>query len=82
MKKIFSKNKKLKIINIGRFVDQKDQITFLKALNLIKDKIKYEAILVGKGNDEKILKNFINKNKLNNKIKLVNFVENPYPILR
>ena len=81
-KKYFNKKSKLRIINIGRFVDQKDQITFLKALNLIKHKIDFEAILIGKGNDEVRLKNFINKNKLKNKIKLVNFVENPYPILR
>ena len=81
-KKYFNKKSTLRIINIGRFVDQKDQITFLKALNLIKHKIDFEAILIGKGNDEVMLKNFINKNKLKNKIKLVNFVENPYPILR
>ena len=80
-KKFFDKNSKLKIINIGRFVDQKDQITFLKALNLIKDKIEYEAILIGKGKDENLLRNFITKNNLNNKIKIVNFVKNPYPIL-
>tara|TARA_X000000950_G_scaffold163847_1_gene200289 strand:- start:539 stop:1612 length:1074 start_codon:yes stop_codon:yes gene_type:complete len=81
-KKYFNKKSTLRIINIGRFVDQKDQITFLKALNLIKHKIDFEAILIGKGNDEVMLKNFVNKNKLKNKIKLVNFVENPYPILR
>ena len=81
-KKYFNKKSTLRIINIGRFVDQKDQITFLKALNLIKHKINFEAILIGKGNDEVMLKNFVNKNKLKNKIKLVNFVENPYPILR
>jgi glycosyltransferase involved in cell wall biosynthesis len=81
-KKIFKESNKLKILNIGRFVDQKDQITFLKALNLIKDKIEYEAILVGKGKDKAMLKNYINKNKLDKKIKLVNFVENPYPFIR
>ncbi len=80
-KKYFSKESKLKIINIGRFVDQKDQITLLRALNLIKDKLNYEAILIGKGEDKKKLKNFINKNKLKNKIRIFNFIENPYPIL-
>ena len=33
--KIFNQSK-LKLINIGRLVDQKNQITILKALNLIK----------------------------------------------
>ena len=81
-KKYFNKKSTLKIINIGRFVDQKDQITFLKALNLIKHKIDFEAILIGKGIDKTKFKNFINENKLNNNIKLINFVKNPYPILR
>ena len=80
--KKFLKNQTLKILNIGRFVEQKDQITFLKALNLIKDKINYEAILVGRGDDKIILKKFINKEKLNDKIKLIDFAENPYPIIK
>ena len=39
-KKIFN-NAKLKIINIGRLTEQKDQITILKALNIIKKKNKF-----------------------------------------
>ena len=54
----------------------------MRALNLIKDKIEYEAILVGRGKDKALLKSYINKNKLNKKIKLVDFVENPYPFIR
>ena len=46
---IFNSNKKIKILNIGRFVDQKDQITLLKSLNYIKNDINYEAVIVGKG---------------------------------
>ena len=79
---IYTTKNKLKILNIGRFVDQKDQITFLKALNLIKNKIDFEAILVGSGAYKTKLSNFISKNKLNGKIKLVNFAENPYPVIR
>ena len=81
-KKYFKNNKALKILNIGRFVDQKDQMTFLKALNLIRNKIDYQAILVGRGNNKLILKEFINKKKLNDKIKLFDFTENPYPIIK
>lgn len=81
-KKVFKSKGKLKILNIGRFVDQKDQITFLKALNLIKNKIDYEAILLGKGIDKTKLENFINKHKLKKRVKLINFTENPYPIIR
>lgn len=80
-KKFFKTKNKLKILNIGRFVDQKDQITFLKALNLIKNKIDFEALLVGSGTYKKKLSNFISKNKLNSKIKLIKFAENPYPVI-
>ena len=35
---IFSVNRKTKLINVGRFVDQKDQITILKSLNILRNK--------------------------------------------
>ena len=81
-KKVFKKKNTIKILNIGRFVDQKDQITFLKALNIINNKLNYEAVLIGKGKDKTMLKKYIKKNKLGKKIKLINFAENPYPILK
>ena len=48
-KKIFNTHKKIKILNIGRFTEQKDQITLLKSLNYLKNKVNYEAVIVGKG---------------------------------
>ena len=80
--KIFNKNKSLKIINIGRFVDQKDQITLLKALNLIKDKVNFEAVIIGKGKLKDSLINFINKNNLKKKIKIISFKKNPYNYIK
>ena len=80
--KIFNKNKSLKIINIGRFVDQKDQITLLKALNLIKDKVDFEAVIIGKGKLKDNLINFINKNNLKKKIKIISFKKNPYNYIK
>ena len=75
------KTKNLKILNVGRFVDQKDQITLLKALNIIKDKIKFEAILMGKGLLKNQLKKYIKKNNLNKIIKILNFEKNPYTVI-
>ena len=57
--KVFNNKKSLKIINIGRFVDQKDQITLLKALNKIKNIINYEAVLVGRGKLKFFLQEYI-----------------------
>tara|TARA_B100000965_G_scaffold406762_1_gene448210 strand:- start:4593 stop:5687 length:1095 start_codon:yes stop_codon:yes gene_type:complete len=79
---IFNSNKKIKILNIGRFVDQKDQITLLRSLNYIKNDINYEAVIVGKGILKASLKNYIIKNKLKDKVKLINFVENPYNYIK
>ena len=80
IKKIFNR-KTLKIINIGRFVDQKDQLTLLKALNEIKNEIDFHAIIIGKGVLKDELKDFITKNKLDNLIELLDFKKNPYPYI-
>ena len=79
---IFNKNKKIKILNIGRYTDQKDQITLLKGLKLIKNKIPFEAIIVGRGVKEKLLRNYIKNNDLHKQVKLMKFTENPFPIMK
>ena len=76
----FSNSKKvLNILSVGRLVVQKNQITILKALNLIKNKKKFRFCLVGKGDEYNNLKIFINENKLNDQIKIINFKKNIYP---
>ncbi len=80
-KKIFKTNN-LKILNIGRFTDQKDQLTLLKALNLLKNKIKFEVVIIGRGILKKKLYNYIIKNNLKNFVKLKNFVNNPFPLIK
>ena len=81
-KKIFTNKKQLKILNIGRFTEQKDQLTLLKALNLIKKDISFQAIIIGRGKLRNDLIEYINKNKLNDCIKIIDFVENPFPLLK
>ncbi len=81
VKKIFPKNC-LKIINIGRFVDQKDQMTLLKSLNIIKNKINFYAIFLGRGILKNKLINYSNINGLNNNIKFIDFQKNPYPYIK
>ena len=77
----FFKNKDLKIINIGRLVDQKDQITFLKSLNLIKKKIFFKALIIGNGERKNYLINYILQNDLGGKVKIIDFKENPFTYL-
>ena len=81
-KRIFTSNNKLKILNIGRFTDQKDQLTFLKSLNYIKGKIRFEACLIGRGILKNKLEKYILDNKLNDFVKILDFTENPYPLIK
>ena len=63
-KKIF-KNKTLKIINVGRFTEQKDQLTLLKAAKNLKDKnFPFKLILVGEGIEKIELNKYIKENNL------------------
>lgn len=78
---IFNK-KKLNLINVGRLVDQKDQITLLKAVNRIKDQINFNLIIVGDGNKKKELIDFIEKNNLNKKVKLLGSITNPFNLIK
>lgn len=80
-RKIFDTNISLKIISVGRLVDQKDQITILKAINLIKNKLNFQLKIIGRGELKDKLVNFIYDNKLSKKVKIINFTINPYPLI-
>ncbi len=77
----FAKNKYLKIINIGRFTDQKNQILILKAIKHLNNQIPIKLLIIGRGRNYINLKNFINENKLKKNVMLKKFVSNPYPYL-
>ena len=69
LKKIkYKKNSELKILNIARLTEQKDQLTILKAINASKIKEKIKFTIVGYGILKSKLLNFIKKNKINCKI--------------
>lgn len=80
-KKIFKK-KSLKILNIGRCTEQKDQITLLKSLKNIKNKIDFHAVIIGEGPLRKGLENYVKKNNLEKQISFENFKKNPYPYIK
>ena len=77
----FSK-KKVNFINVGRFTDQKDQITLLKAINLLKGKINFNLLVVGYGKQRNLLLNYINENDLQKKVKIVPYQTNPYNLIK
>ena len=74
--------KKLNIINVGRYTDQKDQLTILKAVNRIKKKIKLNLLIVGRGVEKEKLTNFINENNLSRQVQLINFQKNPFNLIK
>ena len=78
----FKQKNCLKIINIGRFTDQKNQLLILKSIKYLKDRIPIKFLIAGRGINFNILKKFINENKLNKKVYLMNFMDNPYPYLK
>ena len=73
-----NKNHQLNIINVARFTNQKDHLTLLKAVNLIKNKINFKLLIVGRGVNKTKMLNFINENGLQKKVKIINFQSNPY----
>lgn len=78
----FKNFKYLKIINVARFLDQKDHMTLLKAITLIKNKLKFRLLIIGEGkNKEKIVK-YIDKHNLNNNVKVLDYKKNPFKYMR
>jgi len=80
--KFLYKNKNFfKIISVGRFVDQKDHLTLLKAFQIIYKKIDSKLILMGQGiNKEKYLQ-FIKNNNIQNNVLILKFNNNPYKVI-
>ncbi len=75
--KLIKKNY-LNIINVGRLTDQKNQILILKAIKKIPEYIKINLLIIGYGNQEIILNNFIKKNNLENRVTIIEEINNPY----
>ena len=70
----FKKYKGLKILNIGRLTDQKDQLTLIKSLEILKKKnINFRCSIIGRGTYKDILINEIKKLNLEKNIKLIGF---------
>jgi glycosyltransferase involved in cell wall biosynthesis len=80
IKRKFKKNR-LKILNVGRLVDQKDQMTLLKAINLIKNNIKIHLIIIGRGKNRNELIKYIKTNKLQDSVDIF-YTNNPFPYIK
>ena len=67
--KFFEKYKGLKILNIGRLTSQKDQITLIKSLSILRlKKIDFRCCIIGRGDLMKNLKKSILEYKLSKNV--------------
>ena len=80
----FYKTKKncLKLINLGRFTDQKNQITILKAVNILKESFNLRLLIFGRGINKKNMQLYIRDNHLEKYVKLKDYIDNPYKIMK
>jgi glycosyltransferase involved in cell wall biosynthesis len=74
----FKNFKYLKIINVARFLDQKDHMTLLRAMKLIQNKLKFRLLIIGEGKNKDKIINYIDKNNLSNNIKVLDYKRNPF----
>ena len=74
----FFKNKDLKLINIGRCTDQKNQMLILQSVKYLKNKIPLKLLIAGNGKEFAKLKSYIKDNDLKKNVRLLNFLPNPY----
>ena len=63
-------------------VDQKDQITILKAINYIKHKVRVSLLIIGEGNKKNKLAEYIKMNNLDKIVKIKNHTKNPFPYIK
>tara|TARA_B100000902_G_scaffold385012_1_gene425865 strand:+ start:8760 stop:9854 length:1095 start_codon:yes stop_codon:yes gene_type:complete len=78
----FFKKQTINLVNIGRLVEQKNQIEILLALTKLKNLIKnFRLLIIGYGPEKKNLQNFIHKNNLEKYVKII-FTKNPYKYLK
>ena len=81
-KKLFNKNNGLKIINVGRLTFQKDQMTLLKALNELKTKLKFQAVIMGNGILKRKLDYYIKSHGMSKLVRIISYQINPYPYIK
>ena len=80
--KISKKKRLLKLIMVARLSKEKDHITFLKSLKLIKNTVNFQATILGSGELYNEIKNIISVFNLEKQTKIINYKRNPYPLIK
>ena len=80
--KVSRKKSLLKLIMVARLSKEKDHITFLKSLKLIKNVVNFQAAILGSGMLYNEIKNLISNFRLEEQIRIINYKKNPYPLIK
>ncbi len=74
---------KFTIATVGRLTEPKGYMRLCEVINKLKDEYNnIELLIIGEGTERKKLEKYIEENKLNNFIKLLGFVKNPYKYVK
>ena len=77
------KSEKFRLVAIGRLCKQKNFKLLLEAVSvLVNYSIDFELLILGEGPERNYLEKYINEKSLNNYVKLLGFIENPYPYIK
>lgn len=74
---IISKDEKV-IVAVGRLAKQKDFITLIKAFSIICKDCNVRLLILGKGEEERVLKGLCEELKISERVRFMGFKENPY----
>ena len=76
------KGKKIRIVTVGRLEHQKGYDRLIKALGIIKKETSnFQVWILGEGSMRQELEELIHINNLENEVKLLGFIKNPYPFI-
>jgi glycosyltransferase involved in cell wall biosynthesis len=70
------------VLGVGRFVEQKDFPTLIKAFNIVRETIPSRLIILGDGNDRDVLESLIGSLGLNDCVDLPGFTLNPFSFMK
>lgn len=74
--------RKLRIVTIGRLVEQKGYDRLVRVVNELRNEgFSFELWILGDGPEKKGLVDYIDKNNLDDYIKLWDYISNPYPYM-
>ncbi|WP_332648209.1 glycosyltransferase [Lysinibacillus sp. 54212] len=80
---IKNKENTISIVTMGSLIDLKAQWNLLRAFKEIENKFKnVELLIIGRGENEKYLKDMTNAYHLNSKVNFIGYVTNPFKYLK